>query len=136
MSGRQGPGRGYNKQPMSVHPSAPRLRCAVNDFTRGLEMMRKRDPQVREDGFGLVKRVAADHVAELSSAYPAEDDHGLRCWLLELLGEARSPEALPVFAEALSSPDDSIRSWGEAGLEKLHTKEARRLLWEHRQRHA
>ncbi|WP_200949979.1 HEAT repeat domain-containing protein [Nocardioides sp. Root151] len=108
----------------------------VNDFTRGLAMMRKRDAQVREDGFGLVRCVAADHVAELSGAYAAESDHGLRCWLLELLGDARSPEALPVFAGALTSPDESIRYWSEKGLEKLDTKEARRLLWEHRHRHA
>jgi HEAT repeat protein len=99
-------------------------------------MMRKHDPQVQEDGFGLVKRVAAEYVGELIVAYSDETDRGLRCWLLELLGEARSPEALPVFVEALATPDDPIRHRGEMGLEKLDTKEARTLLWEHRQRHA
>ena len=90
----------------------------VDDFIRGLAMMRKHDPQVQEDGFGLVKGVAAAHVAELSSAYAKESEHGLRCWLLELLGETRSPEALPVLIEALDSPDESIRHWGVVGLKK------------------
>lgn len=108
----------------------PRLRFVVDDFIRGLAMMRKHDPQVQEDGFGLVKGVAAAHVAELSSAYAEESDHGLRCWLLELLGETRSPEALPVLVEALDSPDESIRHWGEVGLKKADTRESRRLLWQ------
>ena len=52
-------------------------------------MMRKHDPQVQEDGFALVKAVALEHVTDLVSAYSLdEDDHGLRCWLLELIGEA------------------------------------------------
>ena len=105
----------------------------ANDFTRGMAMMRKRDPQMQEDGFGLVKGVAASHVSELVDAYAIETDHGLRCWLLELLGETRSEDALPALAEALASPDDSIRSWGATGLEKLDTKEARTLLWSHRE---
>ena len=97
-----------------------------------MAMMRKHDPQVQERGFSLVKGVAAGHVPELVDAYATETDHGLRCWLLELLGETRSEDALPVFEEALVSPDDSTRSWAESGLEKLDTKEARTLLWSRR----
>ncbi|MEQ7128766.1 hypothetical protein ABN034_30085 [Actinopolymorpha sp. B11F2] len=41
----------------------------VNDFERGLAMMRKHDPQVQEDGFGMVKQVATEHVADLIAAY-------------------------------------------------------------------
>lgn len=95
-----------------------------------MAMMRKHNPQVQEDGFGLVRQVAAEHVHDLIEAYRNESDHGLRCWLLELLGEARSPEALPIFTEALASHDDSIRSCGRRGLETLDTEEARTVLWE------
>ena len=111
-----------------MHLSRPRLPGVVNDFTRGMAMMQKHDPLVQEYGFGLVKGVAAEHVYELIAAYSKETHRGLRCWLLELLGESRSPEALPVFVDALASPDDSIRDWGRAGLEKLDTKDAR-TLW-------
>jgi hypothetical protein len=37
------------------------------------------------------------------------DDHGLRCWLLELIGEAQSPAALPVLAAQLNSTDEALR---------------------------
>ncbi|WP_432887944.1 HEAT repeat domain-containing protein [Kribbella sp. CA-245084] len=103
----------------------------VDQFTRGMGMMRKHNPQIQEDGFGLVKQVAHEHVADLITAYSGEEDHGLRCWLLELIGEARSAEALPVLREALASPDESIRDWARIGLEQLGTKEARALLWRH-----
>lgn len=96
-------------------------------------MMRKHDPQVQEDGLALVKTVASEHVADLVSAYSMEDDHGLRCWLLELIGEARSPYAFPDLTEALASPDESIRYWARVGLEKLDSKEARTWLWHEQQ---
>ncbi|VTU41425.1 hypothetical protein H4P1_00057 (plasmid) [Variovorax sp. PBS-H4] len=103
----------------------------VSDFVRGMAMMRKHDPQTQEDGFGLVKRVAAEHADELVVAHSEEADPGLRNWLLELLVEAQSPEALPIFARALEL--DATRHWGEAGLLKLNTKEARAVLWRHGQ---
>jgi hypothetical protein len=106
----------------------------VDDFERGMAMMRKHNPQVQEDGFGLVKSVAAQHVQDLITAYTNETDRGLRCWMLELLGEARSTEALAVFSQALEDPDDSVRSWGERGLKRMGTSDARTLLWENQQR--
>ena len=57
-------------------------------------LMRRHDPQVREDGFGILLPHAAKHVDELMAAFIEErDDHGLRCWLLELIGHAKSPKA-------------------------------------------
>ena len=53
----------------------------------------------------------------------------MRCWLLELIGAARSPDALPVLGAQLDSSDESLRYWAVAGLEKLGTPEARTLLW-------
>ncbi|MGW6282071.1 hypothetical protein [Kribbella sp. NPDC055071] len=100
----------------------------VNQFERGMAMMRKHDPQTQEDGFALVKQVAAEHVADLISAYAHEEDHGLRRWLLELIGDARSPKALAVLTEALASDDELIHDCAQLGLQKLNTKESRTLL--------
>ncbi|MFC0439432.1 polysaccharide deacetylase family protein [Kutzneria buriramensis] len=50
----------------------------------------------------------------------ARDDRGLRCWLSELIGEARS--------EALLT-DESFGDRARRGLELLDSKESRRLLW-------
>ncbi|HEX5116614.1 MAG TPA: HEAT repeat domain-containing protein [Pseudonocardiaceae bacterium] len=72
---------------------------------------------------------AAEHLAELTTEFGRErDDHGLRCWLLELIGEARSPAAVPLLIEQLHGEDEALRTWAVSGLEKLDTKDARRAL--------
>ena len=98
-----------------------------------MRLMRKHDPQLREDGFEYLRPRAADHVDELISSFAAEQDHGLRCWLLELIGLARSETALPLFAGLLADPDESFREWARHGLELLDSKEARTLLWKSQQ---
>jgi hypothetical protein len=46
----------------------------------------------------------------LIAEFTAEsDDHGLPCWLLELIGEARSPLALPVLIDQLGGEDEALR---------------------------
>jgi hypothetical protein len=99
-------------------------------YAEAMRLMRKHNPQSREDGFGLMLRHATEHVERLIDEFRAEaDDHGLRCWLLELIGEARSETALPLLAELLADEDESSRAWARRGLELLDTKESRRLLW-------
>ncbi|GLY52598.1 HEAT repeat domain-containing protein [Lentzea sp. NBRC 102530] len=108
----------------------------TNHFERAMWLMRRRDPQAREDGFGLLQPHAAEHLGELIAAFRAEEDHGLRCWLLELVGDARSPEALPILVEHLGHEDESFASWAVTGLRKLDTKEARTALYRHRANNA
>jgi hypothetical protein len=104
---------------VAVPKRPPYSLAVVDQFKRGMGMMRKHDRQVQEDGFALVKQVAAEHVADLISAYAREEDQGLCCWLLELIGEARSPEALPVLGEPsrvktspfMIGPGLAYRSW-------------------------
>lgn len=98
-----------------------------------MRLMRTRDPQRREDGFHQLLPHAAEHLDELLEQFAQEqDDHGLRCWLLELIGAARSPTALPTLAAQLSSPDEALRAWAAVGLTNLDTPEARTLLWKAR----
>jgi HEAT repeat protein len=99
-------------------------------FREAMRMMRRRNPQTAEDGFGMLQPVAHRYVAELMVEFAAEADHGLRCWLLELIGDARSPEALPLLAAQSRGADEALRRWAVRGLEQLDTKDARRLLWE------
>ncbi|OLF08929.1 HEAT repeat domain-containing protein [Actinophytocola xanthii] len=104
-------------------------------FREAMWLMRRHDPQRREDGFNLLRPVAHEHVDELIEAFHAErDDHGLRYWLLELIGEARSDTALPVLAAQLDADDELFRTCAERSLRLLDTKEARRLLYEWNQR--
>jgi len=67
-----------------------------------MRLMRASDRQRMEDGFHLLLPHVAEHVEELIDEFRSErDDAGLRRWLLELIGEARSPEALPLLSTDL-----------------------------------
>jgi hypothetical protein len=102
-------------------------------FEQAMRLMRRRDAQAREDGFQLLLPYAAEHVEELLAEFAAvKGDHGLRCWLLELIGHARSSAALPVLVEQLNGDDPALRSWAARGLEQLDTKPARLELWKAR----
>ena len=106
-------------------------RRAGPTFEAALAMMRSRDPQKAEDGFHTIQKCAHECVDELLATLATEEaagDSGLVGWLLELLGDARDAKALPVFGRYLD--DDERRYWAVRGLQKLDTKEARRLLWE------
>ncbi|MEU7765314.1 hypothetical protein AB0B25_09375 [Nocardia sp. NPDC049190] len=84
----------------------------TRDFHEAMRLMRRHDPQSREDGFHLLVPKAADHLDELIEQFEHEhDDHGLQCWLLELIGEARSPAALPILDAQLNRSDESLRDW-------------------------
>jgi hypothetical protein len=98
-------------------------------FQRAMRLMRRHDRQAQEDGFELLRPQASEYVDELITAFADESDHGLRCWLLELIGEARSEAAMPVLVDQLNGADESWRDWAVRGLEMLDTKAAREQLW-------
>jgi len=105
-----------------------------------MRMMRRSDAQTQEDGFHWLAAHAAEHlggiVAEFEREFEREVERGgpLRGWLLELVGEARSPEAFDLLVRHLYGEDPELRHWAARGLRKLDTKEARkearRVLWE------
>lgn len=97
-------------------------------FDEAMQRMRKTDPQVRENAFDFLREHADAYVEELIGEFAAEADDDLRCRLLELIAEARSPEALGLFREQLESPDESLRFWAVRGLEMLDTRDAEQTL--------
>lgn len=101
-------------------------------FKKCMAMMRKRDPLAQEEGFHLLRPHASEHVGELIEEFRRESDLGLRCWLLELIGEARSAAAFDLLAEQLRSPSPALRGWAIRGLKALGTTASRTLLWEAR----
>ena len=109
---------------------AKRRRNASFNFEEALRLMRKHDPQLQEDGFGMLSAHAQEYVGRLMAEFRTETRHGLRCWLLELVGQSKSPEAMPLLLDYLHSDDESLRCWAIRGLKELDTKEARRALWE------
>ncbi len=99
-------------------------------FQKCLAMMRKHDPQTQEDGFHCLLHRAGEYVNELLAEFSNEDNDISRFWLLELLAEAKSPALLPLFTECLYGANASLSLDALFALNKLNTKEARRLLWE------
>ena len=99
------------------------------NFAQCMRLMRKHDPQLRENGFHLLLPRAAEFVPELLHEFASESDHGLRCWILELLGEAQDQRAIAIFAQMLEGEDESFRDWAIRGLRKLDTREARKILF-------
>lgn len=97
-------------------------------FAQALESMRSPDPRVSTRGFDFLREHADAYVAELIAEFDRERNDELRCWLLELISEARSPEALRMLAAQLESDDESLQFWGVRGLEMLDTREARHEL--------
>ncbi|MEU7776225.1 HEAT repeat domain-containing protein [Micromonospora taraxaci] len=104
----------------------------ANQFQQAMRLMRSHDPQTQEDGFHQLRPHVARHLDELITEFNHETAHGLRCWLLELIGEAQSEQALPVLIEHLHGDNESLRSWAVRGLELLDTKPARRQLYQAR----
>ncbi|WP_395107954.1 HEAT repeat domain-containing protein [Actinomadura sp. SCN-SB] len=102
-------------------------------FDQAMHRMRENDLRVREDAFDFLREHADAYVDELIAEFEAErDDHDLRCWLLELIAEARSPKALELFRGQLRSVDDSLRFWAVRGLEMLGDRNADQALDEAR----
>jgi hypothetical protein len=99
-------------------------------FNACLGMMRDRDPQVMEDGFHWLRSHVAEFVPGLLAAFRDEMDRGVKCWLLELIGDSRDARALDLLVEQLRSEDESLRQWAETGLKTLDSRESRTVLFE------
>jgi hypothetical protein len=113
-----------------TRPWLGNLADVTQRFVEAMRLMRKADPQSREDGFHMLLPHASDHAEQLIAEFlAARDDHGLRCWLLELIGAARSPLALPVLVDQLNGQDEALRRWAVHGLRLLGSRQAREALW-------
>jgi hypothetical protein len=95
-----------------------RKRTSSFNFNEALHLMHKHDPQLQADGFGLLSAHAPENVDRLIAEFHTETEHGLRCRLLELIGDAKSPTALPLLLEYLQRDDGSLRWWAMRGLNK------------------
>ncbi|MBC7767170.1 MAG: HEAT repeat domain-containing protein [Phycisphaerales bacterium] len=96
-----------------------------------LTEMRSRDALKAEGAFHALLPLANERIEELIKAFEIEKLQGVRCWLLELIGEARAEQAFDVLRKNALSEDEALRGWGISGLQKLGTPPARAFLWEH-----
>lgn len=106
------------------------MKAKFPGFRKCIAMMRKRDHQTQEDGFHWLLPHAGEYVHELMEEFGKEKDLGLRCWFLELIGSAKSPDSFDFLASQLRAEDQRLRHWATWALKNLGTKEARALLRE------
>jgi hypothetical protein len=77
-----------------------------------------------------LRKYANTYIEDLISEFRNVTDPGVRQYLLELIGEARSPKALPVLTEVIQGDEEPSWSWAIYGLRDLESREARKVLWE------
>lgn len=96
-----------------------------------IKMLRSRSGAVKEDGYYLLETRAAEFLDRFIADLDVEVEAGgeIRNQLIQLIGLARSPRAVPTLAKYLQSRDPDLRFWAAVGLERLGTKEAMHLLW-------
>jgi HEAT repeat protein len=95
-----------------------------------LREMQSRDALKAEGAFHLLLPRAGEHIEDLISAFESEQPQGVRCWLLELIGEARTERAFRLLCENAVSEDEALRRWSVRGLQLLKTPAARNFLWQ------
>jgi hypothetical protein len=98
-------------------------------FKKCMQLMKEKNHQTQEEGFHMLLPYANECIELLIEAFRKEQDFGLKCWLLELIGESKSPLSFPVLKEMLSSENERLQSWAVWGLENLDTKESRTELF-------
>jgi hypothetical protein len=76
-----------------------------------LKMMHSSRGAVREDGFQWLYPRAAEYVSKLIAAFWDDENAALRGWLVELIGAAKSPAAMPFLLERVHDQDEPIRDW-------------------------
>lgn len=103
-------------------------RAVPEVFQQAMQLMRRRDPQDRENGFAP----ARDHAAELVDELLAEFARESGSWTVLLAartdwtGQVRT--CLAHLGRAASRARKALRSWARIGLESLGTAAARREL--------
>jgi hypothetical protein len=83
-----------------------------------------------ESAYFALQKYANTHIEDLISEFRSATNPGVRQYLLELIGEARSPKSLPILTEVLQSDEEPLWSWAIYGLRDLKSHEARKVLWE------
>jgi len=105
------------------------MKARFPGFKQCMAMMRERDSQTQEDGFHLLLPHAGEYLHELIREYDEEGCLGLRCWLLELVGSARSPDSFNFLARQLLADEEQLRLGAIRALTELDIKQARALIW-------
>jgi hypothetical protein len=88
-----------------------------------LENILSKDAAAFEDAYWGDRPSSHDAMPRILEALKAEQDPYTRGKLIELLGESGDMSVLPMLEKELSSPDQSLRDWADAGIQALRRGE-------------
>lgn len=77
-----------------------------------------------EDGYHWLQGYLQPHFAELVELMQQEADFEMRSKFVELLGDARRTEAIPLLVRELESPSAKVREWAYSALRYSEMPEA------------
>lgn len=83
---------------------------------------------------GDLREHAPQVLDDLTLAVGQETDERVRTLLVAELAETGDQRLVGFFVRLLSDGNESVRHWAEQGLQRIDTKEARRALFDHRDR--
>jgi hypothetical protein len=72
---------------------------AFPGFECCLQMLHNRDAMTQEEGDFFLSSRVHEYLDQLLAALRAEKDSYIQGWLLEIIGEAKSPVAFPILIE-------------------------------------
>lgn len=69
-----------------------------------------------EDGYGWLQGYLDSHFEHLVTLMQKESDFDMRARFVELLGDSKRKEAIPILEQELESPSREVRSWAYSSL--------------------
>lgn len=99
-------------------------------FKDFLKLLRSNNSFSRDEAYFMLLPFVNQFIPELKAAFETEPKVISKIYLMQLLEEAKSPELLEFFQKNLSHEEEAIRDCALHGLEKINTKEAKRIVWE------
>jgi hypothetical protein len=105
------------------------------DFRSCLRRLYSRDPVTYEGAYLEILPRVRQYVPELIAELGHVQDAYTRGKLIELLGDAQDPCALPALARELEHSDQNVRQWAVTALTALCRPEADELVVTYRSRH-
>ena len=97
------------------------------EFEECIDMLSNSDPLIYEDGYHWLQAYLDDYVDEIVQLMLGETDPNLRSRFVELVGNSKNPQVLPVLEAELTSPHSEVRSWAYSSLLYFENPEAIRI---------
>jgi|GEM_PF-3994899 len=113
----------YFSESLSLRKQKP-----AKSFAVCMEFMCHPDPEKKQHGFHALRQNVATFLPLILHALERETNHGIQCWLLELVVIGKEPSTIPLLASYLYHKDDSLRYWAKTGLKDFGTRQALRII--------